>query len=140
MRVPPTHFVNGQPLKGPFAPQYQQAVFGMGCFWGAERRFWQTPGVYTTAVGYAGGTTPNPTYEEVCSGGTGHSEVVLVLFDPALVSYDDTAAGVLGSARPDPRHAAGQRHRYPISIGHLRLRRTHNSKRPANRKRCSSRR
>ena len=88
MRVPPSHFVNGHPLKGPFPAQYQQAVFGMGCFWGAERRFWQTPGVYTTAVGYAGGTTPNPTYEEVCSGGTGHSEVVLVVFDPALVSYE----------------------------------------------------
>jgi peptide-methionine (S)-S-oxide reductase len=89
MRVPPTHFVNGHPLKGPFPAQYQQAVFGMGCFWGAERRFWQTPGVYTTAVGYAGGTTPNPTYEEVCSGGTGHSEVVLVVFDPASVSYEE---------------------------------------------------
>jgi peptide-methionine (S)-S-oxide reductase len=88
MRMPPSHFVNGRPLKGPFPAQYQQAVFGMGCFWGAERRFWQTPGVYTTAVGYAGGTTPNPTYEEVCSGGTGHSEVVLVVFDPALVSYE----------------------------------------------------
>jgi peptide-methionine (S)-S-oxide reductase len=89
MRVPPTHFVNGHPLNGPFPAQYQQAVFGMGCFWGAERRFWQTPGVYSTAVGYAGGTTPNPTYEEVCSGGTGHSEVVLVVFDPAVVSYEE---------------------------------------------------
>jgi peptide-methionine (S)-S-oxide reductase len=89
MRVPPTHFVNGHPLKAPFPAQYQQAVFGMGCFWGAERRFWQTPGVYTTAVGYAGGTTPNPTYEEVCSGGTGHSEVVLVVFDPAIVTYEE---------------------------------------------------
>ncbi len=89
MRVPATHFVNGHPLKPPFGEQYQQAVFGMGCFWGAERRFWQTPGVYTTAAGYAGGTTPNPTYEEVCSGGTGHSEVVLVVFDPAVVAYDE---------------------------------------------------
>ena len=88
MPVPPAHFVNGHPLKGPFPAQYQQAVFGMGCFWGAERRFWQTPGVYSTAVGYAGGSTPNPTYEEVCSGGTGHSEVVLVVFDPAIVSYE----------------------------------------------------
>ena len=89
MRVPPTHFVNGHPLTAPFAAQYQQAVFGMGCFWGAERRFWQVPGVYSTAVGYAGGSTPNPTYEEVCSGGTGHSEVVLVVFDPAIASYEE---------------------------------------------------
>ena len=89
MRVPPVHFVNGHPLKGPFTLGYQQAVFGMGCFWGAERRFWQTPGVYSTAVGYAGGITPNPTYEEVCSGATGHSEVVLVVFDPAIVGYED---------------------------------------------------
>jgi peptide-methionine (S)-S-oxide reductase len=89
MRVPPTHFVNGQPLKGPFAANLREAVFGMGCFWGAERRFWQTPGVFSTAVGYAGGVTPNPTYEEVCSGATGHSEVVLVVFDPAIVSYEE---------------------------------------------------
>jgi peptide-methionine (S)-S-oxide reductase len=82
------HFVNGQPLKGPFAGELQQAEFGLGCFWGAERRFWQMDGVVTTAVGYAGGITPNPTYEEVCSGGTGHTEVVLVVFDPARVSYD----------------------------------------------------
>jgi len=89
MRVPATHFVNGHPLKGPFPAPYRQAIFGMGCFWGAERRFWQTPGVYTTAVGYAGGITPNPTYDEVCSGGTGHSEVVLVVFDPGVVGYDE---------------------------------------------------
>ncbi len=82
------HVVNGQPLKGPFAAHLQQAVFGLGCFWGAERRFWQQDGVVTTAVGYAGGITPNPTYEEVCSGGTGHTEVVLVVFDPARLSYD----------------------------------------------------
>jgi peptide-methionine (S)-S-oxide reductase len=89
MRVPPMHFVNGHPLQGPFAANLRQAIFGMGCFWGAERRFWQTPGVFTTAVGYAGGITPNPTYEEVCSGATGHSEVVLVVFDPATVSYEE---------------------------------------------------
>jgi peptide-methionine (S)-S-oxide reductase len=89
VRVPPAHFVNGHPLKGPFDARYRQAVFGMGCFWGAERRYWQTPGVYTTAVGYAGGVTPNPTYEEVCSGATGHSEVVLVVYDPAVVSYEE---------------------------------------------------
>src|SRR5512135_584736 len=86
--VPERHFVNGHALKPPFPAGMQQAVFGMGCFWGAERLFWQTPGVYTTAVGYAGGRTPNPTYEEVCSGYTNHAEVVLVVFDPAQVSYE----------------------------------------------------
>ncbi|MDA8107475.1 MAG: peptide-methionine (S)-S-oxide reductase MsrA [Betaproteobacteria bacterium] len=86
--VPETHFVNGHPLKPPFPQGLERAVFGMGCFWGAERKFWQTPGVYTTAVGYAGGATPNPSYEEVCSGMTNHAEVVLVVFDPKLVSYE----------------------------------------------------
>jgi len=85
--VPERHYVNGNPLLGPFPESLQQAVFGMGCFWGVERLFWQLPGVYTTAAGYAGGHTPNPTYQEVCSGQTGHTEVVLVVFDPALLSY-----------------------------------------------------
>jgi peptide-methionine (S)-S-oxide reductase len=89
MPVPAHHFVNGAPLKGPFPAGLQQALFGMGCFWGAEKKFWQLPGVYTTAVGYAGGYTPNATYREVCSGRTGHNEVVLVVFDPAKVTYDD---------------------------------------------------
>lgn len=89
MRVPAEHFVNGHPLKGPFPKNMQQVQFGMGCFWGAERRFWQQDGVYTTAAGYAGGITPNPAYEEVCSGGTGHTEVVLVVFDPAIISLAD---------------------------------------------------
>ena len=89
MPVPERHFVNGHPLAPPFPEGLEQAVFGMGCFWGAERKFWQTPGVYTTAVGYAGGTTPNPSYEEACSGMTNHAEVVLVVFDPQLVSYDE---------------------------------------------------
>jgi peptide-methionine (S)-S-oxide reductase len=88
MPVPEAHFVNGHPLQGPWPDGFQTAVFGLGCFWGAERVFWPTPGVWTTAVGYAGGFTPNPTYEEVCSGRTGHAEVVLVVFDPAMVSYD----------------------------------------------------
>ncbi|WP_448507710.1 peptide-methionine (S)-S-oxide reductase MsrA [Immundisolibacter sp.] len=88
MPVGDRHFVNGQPIKGPFAAGLQQAVFGLGCFWGAERRFWQMGGVVSTAVGYAGGHTPNPTYQEVCSGATGHTEVVLVVFDPARVSYE----------------------------------------------------
>ena len=86
--VPDEHFVSGNPLQGPWPDHLEQAVFGLGCFWGAERRFWETDGVYSTAVGYAGGVTPNPTYEEVCSGRTGHAEVVLVVFDPRIVGYD----------------------------------------------------
>jgi peptide-methionine (S)-S-oxide reductase len=87
--VPDRHFVLGTPLKPPFPDNLQTAVVGMGCFWGAERVFWQAEGVYTTAVGYAGGYTPNPTYEEVCSGRTGHTEAVLVVFDPAKISYEE---------------------------------------------------
>ncbi|NIV17122.1 MAG: peptide-methionine (S)-S-oxide reductase MsrA [Woeseiaceae bacterium] len=83
------HFVNGRPIEGPFDPSLEQAVFALGCFWGAERRFWQTQGVSTTAVGYAGGTVPDPDYRTVCTGETGHAEVVLVVFDPASVSYED---------------------------------------------------
>ena len=83
------HFVNGKTLKEPFPDHLQQAVFGLGCFWGAERLFWETEGVYTTAVGYAGGTTPDPTYQEVCTSDTGHAEVVLVVFDPATVRFED---------------------------------------------------
>ena len=89
MPVPARHDVLGTPLAPPFPDGLETAIVGMGCFWGAERVFWQAPGVYTTAVGYAGGYTPNPTYEEVCSGRTGHTEVVLVVFDPAKTSYEE---------------------------------------------------
>jgi peptide-methionine (S)-S-oxide reductase len=89
IRTAATHFVNGHPLKGPYPAGLETAIFGMGCFWGAERKFWELgDGVYVTAVGYAGGHTPNPTYEEVCSGRTGHNEVVLVVYDPNKVSYE----------------------------------------------------
>jgi peptide-methionine (S)-S-oxide reductase len=87
MPIPEKHFVNGHPLAPPYPAGLERALFGLGCFWGAEKSFWQIPGVYITAVGYAGGYTPNPTYEEVCSGMTGHNEVVLVVFDPKQVSY-----------------------------------------------------
>lgn len=88
MPVPANHFVNGNPLKPPYPDGLEIAMFGLGCFWGAERKFWQQPGVFTTAVGYAGGHTPNPTYREVCTGMTGHNEVVHVVFDPTVVSYE----------------------------------------------------
>lgn len=88
MPVPEKHVVTGQVLQPPFPAGLETAMFGLGCFWGAERKFWQTPGVYTTAVGYAGGYTPNPTYEEVCTGRTGHNEVVLVVYDPSLITYE----------------------------------------------------
>jgi peptide-methionine (S)-S-oxide reductase len=89
MPVPAKHFVLGTPLEPPFPEGLEQAIFGMGCFWGAEQMFWELDGIYTTAVGYAAGYTPNPTYEEVCSAKTGHNEVVLVVFDPVTVSYED---------------------------------------------------
>lgn len=89
MPVPPAHFVNGNPLSPPFPDNMETALFGMGCFWGAERFFWEREGVYSTAVGYAAGYTPNPTYEEICSGSSGHAEVVLVVFDPDKVSYQE---------------------------------------------------
>ncbi|NEP50891.1 MAG: peptide-methionine (S)-S-oxide reductase MsrA [Moorea sp. SIO3C2] len=88
MPVPERHYVNGNPLKPPYPDGLEMAMFGMGCFWGAERRFWQQEGVFTTAVGYAAGITPNPTYQEVCTGMTGHNEVVLVVFDPKVISYE----------------------------------------------------
>jgi peptide-methionine (S)-S-oxide reductase len=89
LKVPETHFVNGRRIVPPFPAGLQEALFGMGCFWGAERLFWQLPGVYSTAVGYAGGFTPNPTYQEVCTGETGHAEVVRVIYDPKKIGYED---------------------------------------------------
>jgi peptide-methionine (S)-S-oxide reductase len=89
MPVPTAHFVNGHPLQPPFPAGLARAMFGMGCFWGAERKFWRLPGVYTTAVGYTAGHTPNPTYREVCSGMTGHTEAVLVVYDPNVIRYED---------------------------------------------------
>ncbi|WP_455200618.1 peptide-methionine (S)-S-oxide reductase MsrA [Kaarinaea lacus] len=89
LQVSENHFVNGNPLKPPFPESMEQAIFGLGCFWGAERKFWQLRGVYTTAVGYAAGYTPNPTYQEVCTGMTGHNEVVLVVYDPVVISYQE---------------------------------------------------
>jgi len=89
IEVPPEHFVNGTPLKEPFPEGLEQAIFGMGCFWGVERRFWELEGVYTTAVGYSGGYTKNPTYREVCTGLTGHNEVVLVVYDPSVITYEN---------------------------------------------------
>ncbi len=89
MPVPQKHHVNGNPLKPPFPEGMEQAVFGLGCFWGAERKFWQQEGVYTTAAGYAAGHTPNPTYQEVCSGRTGHNEVVLVVYNPEKIGYEE---------------------------------------------------
>lgn len=89
MPVDAAHFVNGNPIKPPFPARMEQVIFGLGCFWGAERKFWQMDGVYTTAVGYSAGYTPNPSYQEVCSGQTGHNEVVLVVYDPAIIRFED---------------------------------------------------
>ena len=113
------HFVNGSNIKQPAAGGLEEAVFGLGCFWGAERKFWQIPGVVTTAVGYAGGYTPNATYEEVCSGRTGHTEVVRVVYDPDKVSYEKLLKAFWESHDPDAGHAPGQRRRHAVPLGYL---------------------
>ena len=102
-----THFVNGRPLKGPYPDGYRKALFGLGCFWGAERKFWELPGVWVTAVGYSAGYTPNPTYKEVCTGQTGHNEVVLVVHDPATVSYETLLATFFESHDPTQGYRQG---------------------------------
>src|SRR3984885_236925 len=110
------HFVNGHPLKAPYPEGLAMAMFGLGCFWGAERKFWELgDGVYVTAVGYAGGHTPNPTYEEVCSGRTGHAEVVLVVFDPTASSYEEMLK--LFWEGPNPADAPGSRRGHPVPLG-----------------------
>lgn len=106
MPVPEKHFVNGNPLSPPYKGGLQQIIFGMGCFWGAERKFWDLEGVYTTAVGYAAGITPNPSYQEVCSGMTGHNEVVLVVYDPEIISLEKILATFWESH--DPTQGMGQ--------------------------------
>ena len=121
MPVPEAHFVNGHPLEPPFPEGLERAMFAMGCFWGAERKFWQLNGVYSTAVGYAAGQTPNPTYREVCTGMTGHTEAVLVVFDPKVIRYEDLLQVVLGEPRSHAGDAAGQRRRHAVSFRDLLL-------------------
>ena len=128
-RIAPDHVVLGTPLEAPVAPGHEEIFFGMGCFWGSERIFWQIPGVDVTAVGYQGGYTPNPTYEESTTGRTGHTEVVRVVYDPAKVDARDPAQGVLGEPRPDDAEPAGQRHRHDVPLGGL-----HHERRAAGRR------
>ena len=103
----PTHFINGNPIEEPFPEGLEQAVFGMGCFWGVERRFWETPGVFTTAVGYAGGTVPEASYQQVCSGRTGHAEVVLVIFEAERIGYEALLRLFWENHDPTQRHRQG---------------------------------
>ena len=118
-RIAPDHVVLGTPIEAPAAPGHEEIFFGMGCFWGSERIFWQIPGVDVTAVGYQGGYTPNPTYEETTTGLTGHAEVVRVVYDPSKADARDPAQGVLGEPRPDDAEPAGQRRRHDVPLGDL---------------------
>ncbi len=119
------HFVNHNRIEPPFPDGLEFAMFGMGCFWGAEKKFWQQPGVYSTAVGYAAGQTKNPTYRQVCSGTTNHAEVVLVVFDPKTIRYEELLKVFWENHDPDTGHAPGQRRRHAVPIGDLlRQRRT----------------
>ena len=121
MAIPESHFVNGTELMPPFPAGLETAVFGLGCFWGAEKRFWELEGVYTTAVGYAGGSLVHPTYREVCGGDTGHAEVVLVVYDPAVISYEELLRSILGRTQSHARLSTGLRYRFAISLGHHRF-------------------
>ena len=123
MPVVARHLVLDTPITPPFPEGFEQIVVGMGCFWGAERLFWQAHGVYTTAVGYAGGFTPNPTYEEACSGRTGHAEVVLAVYDPAKTSYEEMLRIFWEGHDPTPGHAPGERRRHAVPLGDLLARR-----------------
>ena len=114
-----THAVLGTPLFGPWPDGYEVVSFGLGCFWGAERKFWQVPGVYSTSVGYQGGFTPNATYDEVCSGRTGHTEAVQVVYDPAKVTLRGPAQGLLDDPRPDAGLPPGERRRHAVPLGRL---------------------
>ena len=123
----------------PFPEGLERIVVGMGCFWGAERLYWQAPGVHTTAVGYAGGFTPNPTYEEVCSGRTGHAEVVLCVFDPAKTSYEEMLRIFWEGHDPTAGHASGQRRRDAVPVGDLLARRRASATPRSRHARCSRR-
>ncbi len=114
-----THFVSGHPLKGPYPEGMEKILLGMGCFWGAERLLWNRPGVFVTAAGYSGGMTPNPTYQETTTGLTGHTEVVLVVYDPDGGSVVEPAQDLFRGARPDAGHAPGQRYRHDLPLRHL---------------------
>ena len=118
MAVPDTHFIHGARLSPPFPDGLERAVFAMGCFWGAEQEFWQLQGVYTTAVGYAGGITPNPTYQEVCGGLTGHTEVVLIVFDPSSIGYGDLLTQFWEGHDPTQGMRQGNGRRQPVSVRH----------------------